>query len=398
MFPEIYIAVDNCFASKRFTEPCEWMAILRDMGVNYAEASADNECDPLYMGKAYMDSWIGKVKKASSETDVRISSLYSGHGTYATLGLAHTEKSVRDRFMNEWLKPMIDTASALETNLGFYCHAFSDSVLQSPEKYAEAECDLCKRLAELAEYAAMRGGTQISLEQMYSPHQIPWTISGAEKLIRNVTAQKKHPFYITIDVGHQSGQRRFMRPGYALIKEQLRKARNSQPVNKLWFGSQKACGLFSEAINCPPAEADAMIMEIEKEMDNYPYLFAEYEDGDPYMWLERLGAYSPVVHLQQTNGNSSAHLPFTKEHNANGMINGRQVVESLYSAYANLPETGGMQPACRKIFLTLEIFSGTSETNHDVRNKIQESVDYWRKFIPEDGMTIDRLTDRLTGA
>ena len=45
--PKIYLAIDNCFGSKRWTEPREWMDTIKSLGVYYVEASADTECDPL---------------------------------------------------------------------------------------------------------------------------------------------------------------------------------------------------------------------------------------------------------------------------------------------------------------------------------------------------------------
>ena len=37
-YPEIYLAIDNCFASKRWTSPSEWMSLIKDSGINYIEA------------------------------------------------------------------------------------------------------------------------------------------------------------------------------------------------------------------------------------------------------------------------------------------------------------------------------------------------------------------------
>ena len=50
MYPRIYLAIDNCFASKRWSTPADWMKVISDAGIYYVEASADNECDPLYSG------------------------------------------------------------------------------------------------------------------------------------------------------------------------------------------------------------------------------------------------------------------------------------------------------------------------------------------------------------
>ncbi|MBL8120181.1 MAG: hypothetical protein JNJ78_21800, partial [Anaerolineae bacterium] len=96
MFPRIYLALDNCFASKRWTQPHEWMQIAREAGVFAIEASADNECDPLYNTPETLNDWLKAVESATEQSGVRVVNLYSGHGTYATLGLAHHDVRVRD--------------------------------------------------------------------------------------------------------------------------------------------------------------------------------------------------------------------------------------------------------------------------------------------------------------
>lgn len=171
--PEIYLAIDNCFASKRYTEPGDWMNLNRDLGIYYVEASADTECDPLYMGRDYLRRWVDKGKEASGKFGVSVCNLYSGHGTYSTLGLSHTDPLVRERILNDWLKPMIETAAALDAGLGFFCHAFANPVLQSPVLFEEYKNELINNLAETARFSYLAGCKTIGIEQMYSPHQVP---------------------------------------------------------------------------------------------------------------------------------------------------------------------------------------------------------------------------------
>lgn len=393
--PRIFLAIDNCFASKRWTEPEEWMKVIKELGIHYVEASADNECDPLYMGTEYMNDWVKEVEQCSKRYGMKVANLYSGHGTYATLGLAHTDIRIRDRFLNEWLKPMVKTAGILGAGLGFFCHAFSDSVLQDCKKYAEMEEDLYNRLGVLAGYAKDNGYGPICVENMYTPHQIPWTIKGAEKLLREVYKINFAPFYITIDVGHQTGQRKFKRPGYDEIRDMLRCYRQGDKVESLWLGQKKAVEIFEEAACQPEHLENDKIARIEAEMDNYPHMFAGYEDGDPYIWLEKLGCYSPIIHLQQITGKSSSHLPFTKDNNEKGSIFPDRILRALAAAYQG-NEKSGMPPHCDNIYLTLEMFTGTADINRSALFRLKETVEYWRKFIPEDGAPLDQLINMCT--
>ncbi len=389
--PKIYLAVDNCFASKRWTSPREWMDVIASLGLYYVEASADTECDPLYMGAGYMKRWNEDVISASKETGVKVANLYSGHGTYATLGLAHTDPGVRQRFLVDWLEPMCEAAASVGAGLGFFCHAFSDSILQSPERYAEFRENLFNSLAELAKYAKACGCQPVGVEQMYSPHQIPWTVEGASDLIRKVVERSgDSPFYITVDVGHQSGQRKFTRPSRETLAELIEKKLAGDPLPALWLGAKSTFEIFENATVPDEATLDAL----EADMDNYPYMFAEYDDGDTYTWLSELGCFSPIIHLQQTNGVSSSHLPFTKECNEKGIIRGDKVLRAIASAYSK-PDEEGMPEKPKSVYLTLEMFTGTADINRAALMRMRESVEYWRRFIPKDGLRLSELIRRL---
>jgi len=113
------------------------MNIIRQLGLHYVEASADTECDPLYAPQSYREDWIKKAQEASLNTGVNISQMYSGHGTYATLGLGHTDAKVRRHMMEQWLKVMCKQAGSFGSYLGFFCHAFSQTVLQDRILYEE---------------------------------------------------------------------------------------------------------------------------------------------------------------------------------------------------------------------------------------------------------------------
>ncbi len=235
MQPRIHLAIDNCFASKRWTEPAEWMQIAYDAGITCIEASADNESDPLYNTPDTLRSWLDRVQEASAKIGGKVVNLYSGHGTYATLGLAHTDVRVRDHIQHNWLEPMIHSAASLGAGLGFFCHAFSQSVLADPSRYSATVNDLFARLAQLAAFAA-RENVTLSVEQMYSPHQIPWTVSGSQTLLQDVYARHQASLYLTLDTGHQIGQRRHLLPTTADIERYVAAVNNGERPPAIWLG------------------------------------------------------------------------------------------------------------------------------------------------------------------
>lgn len=381
--PKLYLAIDNCFASKRWTKPQEWMEIIRDLGIEYAETSADTECDPLYMGMDYMKRWADAVAMASMKTGVKVANLYSGHGTYSTLGLAHSDHAVADRFLENWLKPMADTAQILGAGLGFYCHAFSDSVLNDHKLYKEAENALIERLAKLSEYCGIKKMGPVGCEQMYTPHQIPWTLSGTGDFLSEIFNKSGNPFYITLDTGHQSGQHKFVKPSVQIITEYLNEYRKGNEKDGLWLGPKKAYNQFLNQVK-EGVEVSEAANRVLACMEGYEHMFAQKEDGETYKWLRELGCYSPIIHLQQTDGASSGHKPFTAKYNEVGKIKGELVLAALREAYKQ-PENPRMPPKCDKIYLTLELFTSTADINFDALKSYRQSVEYWRQFIPQDG-------------
>lgn len=385
-YPRVHLAVDNCFASKRWTAPLDWMRIAREAGLFFVEASADNECDPLYTTAESLASWIEAVRRASDETGVRVSTFYSGHGSYATLGLAHPDERVREHMQQRWLEPMIASAASLQAGLGFFCHAFPQAVLADPAAYAEAETDLFRRLAELAVVGQRAGLSSLSVEQMYTPHQVPWTIRGAERLLQAVYEQGKAPFYITLDTGHQVGQKHYQKPSREQIEAVVAARRRGDDLPDVWLGP----------VEIAPDCQDAGAVEAwQRRIETRPYLFAEGEDGDVYAWLRRLGRYTPIIHLQQTDGNVSAHRPFTEPFNRSGIIHGEQVLMALHDSCRQTATSGQEMPPVEDIYLTIEMFSGTAERPARILANLRETAAYWRQFVPEDGMRLDEIIGHL---
>ncbi|GHU64418.1 AP endonuclease [Spirochaetia bacterium] len=368
IYPKLYLAVDNCFAHKRWTKPEEWCGLIADLGVNYIEASADTELDPLYMGREYLKDWVKDAKAAQKTTGVEISSLYSGHGTYTTLGLAHTDTRVRRHMLDHWFKPMADIAGELGAGLGFFAHGFPHRVLQDETSYNRTIDTIKQGLVEINKYSSDRGSSFTCIEQMYTPHQYPWTIRQTRDLIRSISKDSGTPFYFTEDLGHH--HTKFLKP----------------PLGQEWFGSDKAFRL---------AEKGEM-ENLKLEMKKTPYLFSEPEDNDCYAWLSSLGKYCPVIHLQQTNGQCSEHRPFTPENNKWGIIEGGKLILALKKAYESF-DTDMPEP-CSKIYLTLELFAGTSAIMQDFLISLKESILYWRRFIPHDGLPLDELAASLSPA
>ena len=139
------------------------------------------------------------------------------------------------------------------------------------------------------------------------------------------------------------------------------------------------------------AAADEKTEKILADAAEHPRLFSRPEDGSIAAWVERLGCYSPIIHLQQSDGVSSPHWPFSPEYNRRGVVSGEAFMESLGRAFAR-EDAPGMPPQVDEVALTLEPFLGTMANVYDAVEEIAQSVAYWRRFVPRDGM---RLSEAL---
>lgn len=369
MYPKIYLAIDNCVFYKRWTSPDAWAKKIKELGIHYIEASADTELDPLYMGHTYLYDWVRQVREAEAKYGVKVANLYSGHGSYTTLGLTHPDGHVRRNLIDNWFFPLLRAAAELDAGAGFFAHAFPHEALQSETLYSRFTDILTDGLREINAYGAQIGCRSLGIEQMYTPHQYPWRLEDTRRLLQQVTAQSGADFYFTEDLGHHHVK--FVRP----------ERPSASKTGGLWLGSDRAYALWR-------AEGLAAWDRIVEDMDLHPSLFSAPEDGDCYRTLRTLGCYSPIIHLQQTNGQQSAHLPFTPEQNAAGIIRPRAVLEAIKAAY-DAPEDPNMPLRCTEIYLTLELFSGTASIMEDVLRDLEKSVAYWREIIPQDGKLLD---------
>ena len=387
--PYISLAIDNCFASKRWTRPKDWMPLIKELGITLVEASADTECDPLYMGEEYIQDWINEVKKCSERTGVRVVNMYTGHGTYSTLGLTHTDKRVRNRFREKWIKAHANTARQLNAGLGFFAHAIPEYALQEPKDYESYMNILCDGLADLANYASHIGLSSISIEQMYSPHQPPWTITNARELLKTVYQASQIPFYLTLDLGHMNGQQYFQKPSRGQVAEWIDHKAIGNTSKHVWLGPQIAVDIFQKAVS-GEIQKEQAIQQIEEQWKSYNYLFAAPEDCSVHAWLQELAGYSPIIHLQQSDGKSSPHWPFTSEYNEKGIIRPDEILSDIARAYEKCEEED-LPPRRSDIVLTLESFIHTARSSAEAIEEIAQSVQYWRHYIPKDGMLLSEV-------
>ena len=140
--------------------------------------------------------------------------------------------------------------------------------------------------------------------------------------------------------------------------------------------------------------ADEAVTAILEDIARNPHLFAEPEDWSIDHWVRALGCYAPIIHLQQSDGKSSPHWPFSPEYNCKGVVDAKSVLKALCASYRQ-NQADDMPPMCGEAVLTLEPFIGTAGSTHDLLRELKQTVEYWREWIPEDGMRLSELAKKL---
>ncbi len=388
--PKLYLCIDNCFAYKRWVKPMDWMLLVKEMGAQYVEQSADTECDPLYHGAEYMRGWIRETREASEKTGVQVKNVYSGHGTYCTCGLTHWDPAVRRRFREQWMKPQADTARALGAGFGFYAHGFENSLLQDAAGYASAAGGTVRRSGGAG---PVRRGDWAFLywtgTDVHPPHAALDHRRGGRAGAAGICPLRR---------GHVSHGRSGTHERAAVLPLAPGGADSGSHFPGPGGGEANGCGLarrrptdFSGKRWRESFRRNRRPRRFWRMRRSIPRLFPAGGRKHCRMGGASLGCYSPIIHLQQSDGVSSPHWPFSPEYNRRGVVSGEAFMESLGRAFAR-EDAPGMPPQVDEVALTLEPFLGTMANVYDAVEEIAQSVAYWRRFVPRDGM---RLSEAL---
>jgi sugar phosphate isomerase/epimerase len=320
------LGVNGAFITRRWEEPDNWMRLTREIGFRNHSFCGD-VIDPFFSGdKVFQLEQAAQVKAAAEKYGVRITDVYTGVATHRFHGLSHSHPSPRAR-MREWIVEAMDLALAMGTDcLGGHWDAFSMEVMESEARYEEAWVRLVNTFRELGKVAADKGMHAIYEEQMYIPSEVPWTLTQAERFLIEANRDNAGaaPVYLTLDVGHQAGMH------YGL----------SGP------------------------------------------------DLDYLEWIRRFGAFSEVIHLQQTTPDASHHWPFTDAYNERGHIripNVRAALEESHRAAADSPIADALQPTDR-CWLVAEIIPGSTKNETLLLEELTISAEYLKQFVPEGGI------------
>ncbi|ACK41726.1 MULTISPECIES: sugar phosphate isomerase/epimerase family protein [Dictyoglomus] len=321
----IDIGINGAFLTRRWEDPENFIKLTKELGYDYHSFCSD-VLDPFFSGdKIYQIETAKKIREYAEKYNVKIWDYYTGMATHRFHGLSHSDERVRQR-MKEWIISAMDIVKEMGAKyLGGHWDALSVEVLQDPEKTRERIKYVYETFKELAKIAKEKGLLGISNEQMYIPSEKPWTLQEAEEFLIEVNKKNDGvPIYITIDVGHQAGMH------YGLSGEDL-----------------------------------------------------SYEE-----WLKRFAVFSPIIHLQQTTRDASAHWPFTEEYNAIGHVKIEKVLSAIeysFKHYKESPISQYLKPV-EEIILIAEIIPSSTKTEEKLLKELKETAEYLRNYIPKGGI------------
>ncbi len=322
----IKLGLNGAFATRRWERPETIVRLTREVGYDSLEFCAD-QIDVFFMGNAdFRQEMAARVRAAAETEGVEVWDLYTGVATHRFHGFSHSDPRVRERMM-EWMREAMQVAVALGgPRLGGHVDAIPVESLNDAEAYGRARARAYAYWRQLAREAADLRLEALYLEQMYVPSEIPWTLEQAEEAMVTINAESEGvPVYLTVDVGHQAGQQ---------------------------YGLQ------------PP-------------------------DTDYLEWVRRFGAFSQVIHLQQTTPEGSQHWPFTPRYNERGKVNMAEFMAALREAHEAAGESAlaeCLDPVGEQR-LVLEAIPGSTKCEELLLEELRISAKYLYEFVPREGLS-----------
>lgn len=135
------------------------------------------------------------------------------------------------------------------------------------------------------------------------------------------------------------------------------------PVDREWPSSLEECHALSAQLKKLPGARMGFCLDVghccRHDLGS--------DERDPYRWVRELAQFSPIIHLQQTDGLGDPHLPFTQTNNEVGIIHPEPLYESLEQARNSVVT-----------HLTFEIFPAFEQPDELVLVDMKASCDYWR--------------------
>lgn len=191
------LAINNCFAVKRWPRPEDWASVVRDqVGLEWVELSLD-----LLGPDVGAQRGQTATKSALAAHGLRAATTFTGLGAYS-LNLLMDPDPERREWSLDWYRRVIQTSAELGvTATGGHVGAMSVQDWSDPSRRLERWSGLQSDLAVLALAARRAGLDHLTLENLASARE-PGTMAQVSQLLSRGDASHV-PWRLCLDLGHQ---------------------------------------------------------------------------------------------------------------------------------------------------------------------------------------------------
>jgi sugar phosphate isomerase/epimerase len=193
--------VNLSFAVKRWPEPEVWAAFVRqELEVELVQFSFDL-LDPWWPDELSRPL-AKRVRAAVAAEGVTLHSTFVGLAAYTYNGLLHPDAEGR-RAAELWFERASDLAAEMGARVigGPVGGVSVQQFTQSPANVRQYD-DLIHTFGNLTAYAKRAGLEEWLIEPTPLKRELPWTVSGAQQLLRDLENVAALPVRYALDVGH----------------------------------------------------------------------------------------------------------------------------------------------------------------------------------------------------
>ena len=193
--------VNLSFAVKRWPEPEVWAAFVRhELGVELVQFSFDL-LDPWWPD-ALSRPLARRVREAVAAEGLVLHSAFVGLAAYTYNGLLHPEPEGR-RAAYGWFERAADLAAEMgAAAVGGPVGGLSVAGAADPSEAERRYDELLDLLGNLTAHAKRAGLKEWLIEPTPLRREVPWTVSGAERLLNDLRSVAGVPVRYALDVGH----------------------------------------------------------------------------------------------------------------------------------------------------------------------------------------------------
>jgi len=196
---QTYLGINTGFAINRFPMPEDWTSVVADLGLRYAQFTADL-LNP-FLPAAFIESEIETIRALCERREIQIHSVFTSAFTRVN-HLLHPDNRVRDIWQT-WLCKLFEMGAAMGAQAGgshFGILSVSDNA--DPTRRRERIREGIRRWQEIAARMAPGGLRYLTFEPMSVFREVAPTITETRKLLDALRKDSRRPFHLCLDVDH----------------------------------------------------------------------------------------------------------------------------------------------------------------------------------------------------